>query len=237
MGNNIKQQKLNTRPSTNTNSLSAVHSNFEGALLERLPDKNEEARKRVAELFEAVYEEILSILTKLDASKPIPGPDGTEEEYDHDGYAYKLRRSVVRQSREEMMSLLKRLNEEFPAELTAREPWRVPKYVSENKKIRDRLQQTRFLDVLDWLYRHRLTGNAETRKIIASAGGDFWKGGFPSFKGETEDVIVTPDIEQMALELQLSTHSIRKYLQKFVEIEILLPFKKRYGRGDRKSVV
>ncbi len=233
MGNNTKRQTLKLWLANNTNSLSAALRNSEGQLFELRPDKNKEGRKRITDLFEAVHEEILNILTEMEVSKPIPGPDGSREEYDFDGCAYKVRRSLVRLARDGLMSTLEWLTKEFPAELAAREPWPVPKYISGNKKISARLQKSRALEVYDWLYRHRLPGNAETRKIIAAAGGDFWGSGLPRFKGETEEVIVTPDIKQMALELQLSTHSIRKYLQKFVEIGIMQALHIRYGRGGK----
>ena len=129
-----------------------------------------------------------------------------------------------------------------------REPWTSPKWLQKDKlgKIFGR---TRFSDVFAELAAQALPLDKESRERTRKLGGYAWEGQFPEkemrlpdgtvqpAEKKRMDLIVIPDVGEIAEELGMSERNVGRYLLEMVRCGVLKELPKKLDRGRRGFVI
>ncbi len=135
------------------------------------------------------------------------------------------------------------LHENYPNAFH-RDPWTPPKWLQRGKLGRI-LGRTRFSEVYAELARQALPLNPANRELTRKLGGYAWRGRLP--EGEIKlpdgtvqpaekrrmDVVVIPDVAEMAEKLMMSERVVRLYILEMVRVGILQELPKKLDRGQR----
>jgi hypothetical protein len=141
---------------------------------------------------------------------------------------------VVQDYEKQALKFLKHLKENYKAELWAKKDWKAPRWLQQGE-IGKALKNTRFYDVFNYLHDNTMTHEKGSKLVDKQGWGKYARGG-----KENEYVLVLPDYARMAATLSMKEQSLpikeqslRLYVSRFVDMDILRPLGKEGPRGQK----
>jgi hypothetical protein len=125
-----------------------------------------------------------------------------------------------------------------------KDPWTPKKWLRKGK-LGKQLSRTRFEEVYAELAWQALSFNSENRKLTRKLGGYAWEGERPEKEAtlpdgtvqpaekKRMDLVVIPDVGEIAEELIMSERNVRLYLSEMVRCGVLIELPNKLGRGQR----